>query len=283
MRAAMSLVFPKTDIVSIEKTAPEAREWERFLVTVTFLGLYGTVSPLPSFFTENIYEDDDEDAVRVREFLDLFHHRLISLFYRTWSKYRYAVQFQTSGKDDFSRRLLPLTGRAETPELEPVPRMQLLRCLGLLTQLPRSAASLEVFLSDFYDRLPVRVLQCVSRWVALKPDQKNALGERNSELGINCMPGERVLDHRGKFRIILGPLGFEAFLRFTPAGDEFKMLSSLVRLFLLDPLDFEVEVILRGDEAPRPEVSAEAPNFLGWTSWLVSGEPGEDLSVVLQA
>ncbi|MBU2550296.1 MAG: type VI secretion system baseplate subunit TssG [Proteobacteria bacterium] len=282
LRPDLSLVFPKSDLKAIEREAGTPEGLERFLVTVGFLGLYGSVSPLPTFYTESIYADDDPDAVRVRRFLDVFHHRLTSLFYRTWWKYRYTVQFEPDGQDEFSRRLLPLTGRAETPALRDVPRMELLASLGLLTQLPRSAASLERFLAAFFDHVPVRVIQCIERWVILKPDQKNALGRRNAELGLDCLAGEKVRDRRGRFRVRLGPLGFEAFLSFTPKGEQFKLLCGLVQLFVMDPLDFEVEVVLKGDEARPMQLTARAPNHLGWTSWLVSA-PGKDLSVTFKS
>jgi type VI secretion system protein ImpH len=43
-------------------------------VTTTFLGLSGAVSPLPQYLPEEVAQEDP-DAPRLREFLDLFHPR----------------------------------------------------------------------------------------------------------------------------------------------------------------------------------------------------------------
>ena len=281
LRPAMSQVFPVSDIAEIEKIHVAAEELERFRVTARFFGLYGSVSPLPIAYTEAIYEEDDPGAVRVREFLDIFHHRLLSLLYRGWLKYRYCVQFMPGGKDAFSRRLLPLTGVTESTRLRTVPQISLLRYLGLLTQLPRSAAGLKQLLTDFFDLIPVRITQFVGRRVTLKPSQRNFLGRQNCRPGKDLIIGESVLDRSGKFRITLGPVNFRTFLEFIPSGKGFKTIKDLVMLFVMDPLMFEIEVILSGDEVPEMELVPDAKSFLGWSGWLLSGK-SSDVSVVFQ-
>jgi type VI secretion system protein ImpH len=283
LRPAMNLNFPNADVVEVAvRPEPESGPSQpHYTVTAAFMGLYGVDSPLPSFFTEMIHDQEEPEAVRVRDFLDIFHHRLLSLLYRAWAKYRYEVQFLPGGQDDFSDRLKPLTGWSQAVDFSAVPRIQLLRCLGLLTQQPRSAAGLASLLTDFIADVPVRVVQCIHRWISLQPDQKNSLGRNNALLGINCLAGGRVADRSGKFRLIFGPMGYESLLKLIPNGTYFALIVGLTRLYLLDPLDFEMEMVLRREEAPLMRLCDDAPNFLGWTTWLVDG-PGDDVSVTFQ-
>ena len=107
-RPDLSLAHPSSDVSSVERiTGPDGED--RLLVETTFLGLYGTMSPLPSSYAEDVLHDHSEESL-VRGFLDIFHHRLIALFYRCWKKYRHHVQYRKGAQDEFSRRLLSLAG-----------------------------------------------------------------------------------------------------------------------------------------------------------------------------
>ena len=261
--ADVSLEFPRTDVVRMERPGGEAPGLDRYHLVVSFLSLFGTFSPLPLFYTEAVSERDDPDSARVRDFADVFHHRLVSLFYRAWTKYNHAVQYQPGGADGFTRRLLPLTGDPPDTGRDPAQKVSLIRYLGLLTNLPRSAAGLKRLLADYWDGLKVEVTQYVGRWVTLKDSQRCALGRRNSELGVNCLAGRRVRDRQGKFRVTLGPVGFKQYLEFLPSSSAYRTLLDLVRLYLIDPLDFDVEVVLRGDEVSAPPLGSRCSQLSG--------------------
>jgi len=77
---------------------------------VTFMGLYGVSSPLPSYFVDPITLKKIE-YFELKKFLDIFTHRLYSMFYRSWKKYRHYSQFQPDRPDDYTLRLLALTGQ----------------------------------------------------------------------------------------------------------------------------------------------------------------------------
>ena len=79
-------------------------------MSVTFMGLYGVSSPLPSYFTDPITLKKIE-YFELKKFLDIFTHRLYSHFYRSWKKYRHFAQFQPQRPDDYTLRLLALTGQ----------------------------------------------------------------------------------------------------------------------------------------------------------------------------
>jgi type VI secretion system protein ImpH len=250
-------------------------------MTVTFMGLYGSVSPLPAFYTEELIAGNREESNR-RDFLDLFHHRIISLLYRSWEKYRYYLQFQPGGTDRFSQwmyALVGLGGPAQREGLE-LDWERLLAYVGLLSMRSRSAPTLARIISHYFQGLPVRIQQCVERWVVIDHSQHARLGENNSSLGTDCTIGERVRDRSGKFRVCVGPLSFAVFGKYLPDGPGYRPLQDLVRFSLRDPLEFDISLTLVKDEIPDLDLAADNPCRLGWSSWL-GDHPDQDANVVL--
>lgn len=284
-RPDASLGFPASDVVSVEEIPAGEDQPARVRITTSFLGLYGSTSPLPVFYTEEMLRrDPDEDPVRA--FIDLFHHRLISLFYRCWEKYRYHIQFEGEGKDAFSRRMFGFIGlgTAGLTDRTGLPAARLIRYAGLLTQKPRSAAALEGMVSDFFGGIPVHVVQWVARWVTIQPEQRIRLGVGNNRLGVDASLGEKVLSRSAQFRVALGPMRYDAYLSFLPDGESFRMLNALIVLFLNDPLEFDIELQVHGEEILPLQLKSQGGGRLGWTTWLPTEkfEDGRAKSVVLE-
>jgi len=279
-RPDLSFAFPVSDVAAMEctRTVPP-----QFRLTTTFLGLYGTTSPLPPFYTEDLIARDDRDDP-VRAFLDIFHHRLLSLLYRAWVKYRYPVQFRVSGDDQYSKRLFAFLGlgtEAFTSSTE-LPSSRLLRYAGLLNQRPRSAAALEGLLSDAFGDLRVRIEQCTGQWVPIPPQQQAVLGrphcilEKQGKpgdafLGQQCALGEQIFGRQSSFLITLGPMSHDSFLKLSPEGDRIRLLSALVEMFTQDRFDVDIELILDGAEVPVLRLTSqdeETSCRLGHNTWL---------------
>ncbi len=274
-RPALSLAFPKAELAAIEPLS-DGNGGRQYRMEVGFLGLYGTTSPLPAFFTEDLLHEIGDDSL-VRGFLDLFHHRLLSLLYRCWEKYRYHIQFRADGRDELSRRLYCLMGIgvAEPPPGAAVQPVHLLRYLGLFSRRPRSAVALRCMLRDYFGGLPVAITQFVARTVPIPAAQRTRLGEANARLGEDLCVGERVVDRAASFRIGVGPMDLAPFQSLLPGSPGFRALETMTRLFTTDRLDFEVELILRREEVPELRLSRdESAGRLGHTTWL--GPPPTD-------
>ena len=85
IRPELSLRFPGTDITRIEKISEDP---VKYLISATFLGLYGSSSPLPTFYTEDLIEEFNDDKSIKRDFLDIINYSIYPLFFKIWSKYR---------------------------------------------------------------------------------------------------------------------------------------------------------------------------------------------------
>ena len=283
LRPNLSLGFPATDIERIGQTQ-FGDETPRWHFDVNFLGLYGPASPLPTSYTEEILNDElQNDAVSlVRGFLDLFHHRLLSLLYRGWEKYRHTVQYDPRGRDYFSSRLLLLIGAnlPWLPQQQHMPAGRLLAYAGLLTQRPRSAESLRAILQEHFPEAEVKLTQCLPRRRDIAPAQHNRLGMLNSSLGVDCSLGSSILDASGFFGVQVGPMEFENYTDFMPDRDSMTQLNELVDLYNSDGMDYEVTVVLRGEEVPGLQLGNPVRR-LGYSSWLGEGK-GPDRSVTFR-
>ncbi|MBU0617446.1 MAG: type VI secretion system baseplate subunit TssG [Planctomycetes bacterium] len=282
LRPALNLGFPCGDLEEARWLDDVGNGYLQ--VTTTFLGLYGSDSPLPAHFTEALLGEQEEDE-RVRNFIDLFHHRLLSLLYRVWKKYRYYVTFRTDGSDAISQVVRGFLGIG-TPRLDEsleISPLRLFRYVGLLSQRPRSAAGLIGQLADFFDGIDFDMEQCVGRWIWIQPNDRNSLGVEKCRLGENFLLGERIFDRSGKFRVKVGPVGFDDYAKFLPSGSAAAELAEIVRFYCEDPLEHDIEVTLRGAEVP--ETPLGEPGLLGrlsWTTWLKS-QPSKDKSVIFSA
>jgi type VI secretion system protein ImpH len=279
LRPHLDLVHPRTDIEDIRETEQPDGTY-RYHVDVTFMGLYGSSSPLPMQYTEDMIRRDEHESL-LRGFLDIFHHRLLSLFYRVWEKYRHSVQYDPSGRDYYSRRLLTLLGAAleAQPADQSLPAGKLLAYAGLLSQQPRSAESLRAAIQHHFPEGAVEIVQCKPRYAEIPASQRFALGARSCTLGSDTVLGSRVYDCSGNFEVRLGPLGLEDFLGMTPEGSSMDQLRELVDVMNSDGLDYEVTLILRGSEVPPVQLN-NTQTRLGWSSWL-GGTEGEDQTVTL--
>ncbi len=288
LRPSVGVSFPSSDIEEIEEYEDKESGDRKYLITTTFMGLYGVASPLPTYYCEEILEDEvenlnDDERSPTRDFLDIFHHRILSLLYRCWLKYRYLFQFYPDGNDETSRRFLCLIGI--DPENRnaylPVAPIALLRFAGLISQLPHSGASLETMLSAFFSGIPVSVVQCHPRWVNIPDDQRTKLGQQGCGLGEDMVMGARMLDQMGSFRVKLGPLSKKEFKSFFPVERNYSQLVFLVKFFVEMALEFDVELVLRKEDVTPVELGGEEPVYLGWNSWVLSREVMEDMSIVL--
>ena len=84
----VGLEFPATAVDSIEP--PEGPGGPADMI-VNFFGLAGIQGPLPDWVTELVIDRGRYRDSALRDFLDLFNHRLISMLYRARKKYRPAL------------------------------------------------------------------------------------------------------------------------------------------------------------------------------------------------
>jgi type VI secretion system protein ImpH len=257
LRPALTFMSQIADIESVEPPQPER---DAFQLTTTFLGLYGPNSPLPDFYTQSLIQADQERRPYAREFLDLFHHCLLSLFYRCELRYRYDIQYVREGRDELSSKIRALIGiGTENPPIN------FLRYTKLLAQYGRAAKSLQLILSDYF-KLPISIEQFVGKWIHIHPTGLSRIGKQNCRIGVDFLIGERVYDRSGTFRLSVHLQTYEQYESFLPNGDNFRALKTIVDLFQVNPLRYELELILPAEVPPSNLLGRR----IGYDSWIGS-------------
>jgi type VI secretion system protein ImpH len=107
-KVRQSLEFPPSSIHSLSADADPPR------MTVELLGLTGVQGVLPHHYTEHILARAESKDFAMAAFLDLFNHRMLSLFYRAWEKHRLPVRFQLASArkelDEFTQYMFDWIG-----------------------------------------------------------------------------------------------------------------------------------------------------------------------------
>jgi type VI secretion system protein ImpH len=267
-----SLAFAPSTLASFQPpTATSPPRLDTF-----FFGLFGPNGPLPLHLTE--YARDRERNSRdltLRRFADLFHHRMLQLFYRAWADAQPTVQHDRPGEDRFAQYVGSVCGYGldSLRGRDALPDHARLHWAGWLASPTRSAEGLERLLAGFF-RMPVRVETFCGHWIHLPDAMLSRLGGAQCALGASATLGERVWDVAGKFRIVFGPCGYGDFSRLLPGSESLERLKSLVRAWVGDSMWWDVNVILKKSEVPGTQLNARSG--LGWNTWLLGGGAKRD-------
>lgn len=271
-RTHNSLSFPASAIAELDRGENGSPS-----MAVTFMGMTGPRGVLPVGYTELAIDRQAFGDRSFSDFLDIFNHRLIELFYQAWKKHHFVVNYEEaqrkdSREDEFTGYLFDLIGMG-TQGLRrrmPVPDVALLRYAGLLAQRPLSAEALRLLLQHYFE-VPVKVEQFVGKWHALEPEEACSLGtgEASSQLGGGAVAGDAVWTLESMVRIIFGPLTADRFRGFLPDGTAFVQATGLIRWLLGSTLQFEIQDVLRREEVLPCRLGDDIDAArLGWSSWL---------------
>ena len=236
---------------------------------VLFFGLFGPNGPLPLHLTEYARERlrNHGDPTFAR-FADIFHHRLLSLFYRAWANAQPTVNLDRPETDRFAIYIGSLIGMA-TPAMrnrDSIPDHAKFHFSGRLSSVARHPEGLLAMLGEFFG-LPVAVKEFVGQWTEIPPDFRCILDEnaKAADLGLSTTIGSHVWDCQQMFAVVVGPVSFRDYLRLLPGGASLPKLVDFVRNYLADELMWELRLILRKAEAsggPAGSIRPSRPHRL---------------------
>lgn len=260
-----SLGFPGSDVLALGVNARGQYDME-----VSFLGLQGAQSPLPSYYLEALAHESAHQEGTASDFLNFFNHRLLTLMHRSWRKYRHYVRYQNDARDGFSAAVFALVGlsdsnlRGETP----INWSKMLAYAGLLAGRSRSPDVVIGIVSHCFDLAQVDIQEWVQRWVDIPLDQRSRTGLSGMTLGEDMVAGERVADVQGKFALCLRGLSLDRFRDFLPDGQEHQSLKTLVSFVLREPLAYDLELELLESEVKPMRLGSAGSCQLGWTTFV---------------
>lgn len=262
------LEFPASDVSAV---LPPTQDGDPYTMRVPFLALAGVQGPLPRVYTERMLGNKARNTP-LRAFLDIFHHRLASIFYRARKKRRIPLEGRTPEESIAAPMLRSIAGLG-TPGLAnrmAVPDRAMLRYASVVALRPRSALGLQAMLTSYFG-VRVRVDQFVGRWRALEPEDRTTIGAyrgTSNVLGSNAVLGTHVWDQSGAVKVVVGPLTARQYRDFLPTGSALQPFKDMVQLYCGPELDVEIDLVLHTREDARSKLERQGPPALGWTSWL---------------
>uniref|UniRef100_UPI003F51FC2D type VI secretion system baseplate subunit TssG n=1 Tax=Burkholderia semiarida TaxID=2843303 RepID=UPI003F51FC2D len=275
------LGFPAGEMAAVEfdDEHPEAPP----TVRTTFMGLYGVDAAMPSHMIDEIVlREEGHEAVEA--FLDPFNHRMATLLYRAWKKYRYPERFQAGGVDDYSRSLLCLAGFGwgDKPLRAGLPDSRMLALLGLLIQRTRTSEGLAGVVALAAPGADVRVDEF---WAvttssgrpkpltSAKPDADVLSNGKRGGLGGGYVLGRRLAYRSRAVRVTLRPVDERQAQDLLPGARLHREVMAFIQLYVGVKADVHLRMEVSSRFVPHPTVGVEhagpAPR-LGWTTVLPS-------------
>src|SRR5262249_53829915 len=229
------------------------------VMVINFMGLYGPSGVLPLYYTDMVIQKIRQREPGLRDFYDIFNHRIVSLFYQAWEKYRFAIGYERrtasearllaaprAAVDDaaavpreriewdvFSHHLLDLIGlgtRGLQNRLE-VRDESLMFYSGLLSLHTRPVAALRRILWDYFD-VPVEIEQFIGAWHGLDESDQCIFDrslDASEQLGMGAIVGDEIWNQQSGLRIKIGPVGLDRYMDFLPTGTAYRPLQSLAK------------------------------------------------------
>jgi type VI secretion system protein ImpH len=286
-----SPIFAAAGLDKIDEDVDQVDENLSWRVWVNFMGLVGASGTLPPSYTEMMLQYLRNKDTALQEFLRIFEHRSIQLFYRAWKKYSFPVNFEqaalTHDGSDVEKLLLSLIGARPSRDHQQVPENLTLFYGGHFYAKSRNAVALQQILSDYF-QVGIEVVQFQGEWIGLEQGTRSklgagTLGSANNCLGINLLAGARVWQCQHKFRVIVGPLSQQELSDFLPGSPNktFIKLCNVIRRFVDAHLIFDVQLRLKRDEVPILTLNTKNPSQLGFNSWLFKNKFTDDVSDVV--
>ncbi|MGY8749453.1 MAG: type VI secretion system baseplate subunit TssG [Pirellulales bacterium] len=260
------------------RSAGFSRSTDKFELSCNFLGLFGPQGALPFELTEFAMDRqrDFRDDTFV-SFLDCFHHRMLSFFYRAYATTEPTIQYDAPEKDRFRFYVGSFAGiNSETlTDRDEMPDLVKLHFAGHLGQQNHHADGLQSIVSGFF-KLPVKINEFVGSWLEIPVENRLELGcsRQTGTLGVATTLGEKIWECQQTIRLVIGPVDLDEYLKFLPGEEYLLQLLAILKNYIGLALNWEVQVLVKRESVPSAQLGNNCQ--LGWSSWLAGDVPQSD-------
>jgi type VI secretion system protein ImpH len=259
-------------------------------IDVRFFGLFGPNGPLPYHLTEYARQREMHHAdASFARFADMFHHRLLLLFYRAWAQAQPTAGLDRPDEDRFGAYVGSLIGLG-LPELlkrDAAPDHAKLHFAGVFSRQVRNADGLASVLGGFLRR-SVKIEQFAGTWMGLADTERTRIGRVASRrssptavLGGGAVLGKMVWDRQHNFRVHIGPLDRDVFESLLPGGTALPAVSALIEQYVGMEFGWDLCLALKPDQV-RPCRLGQSGR-LGWSTWLTQQNRQKPVSISLSS
>ncbi|BAN22094.1 type VI secretion system baseplate subunit TssG [Caballeronia insecticola] len=258
-----SLAFAPREIASVGQADG------RLKIKLLSLGMLGPNGPLPIHVTEIARDrEQSRNDTTTTDFFDIFHHRAFALFYRAWASAQSAAGLDRVDDERFSFYIACLSGQDHNEmRYRALPSHARLAASAHLVRESRNPDGLRSTLAHYFG-VPVEIQEYVFHWIDIEREDQGRMGHagNGARMGHGAMLGRVAPDRQHRFRIVIGPVDLESYLRFTPKGSDLPHLVEWVRAFVGKELEWELELRINPDSAPPAQMGGKQQ--IGWSGWL---------------
>ena len=265
VRPLLSFEFPTSDIAEISRFNIDDKSG--YQITATFLGLYGASSPLPNFYTENLFRDQFEDNPLTRDFIDIFNNHLYQLYFKIWNTHSLAYQIYEANNTNYLSYIYSLGGLDYIKHLIPE-KFNMLRYVGIMGHMPRSALGLKVLLSNILEIPQIEIYQCCKKIISIPFEQRLLLGQSANLLGDNAHLGEQVASASDAFLVKIGPIDYAVYKKIVPGTNQFRLINQIIGFYINEPLTWDIEITINSQDLSGICLGNPDWSGLGRNTWL---------------
>lgn len=292
-RAAIAAHFQAASVLHADLAPPESQS--PVTLDTTFLAAAGAQGVLPAHYTTLILQRLKDGDTALKDFLDLFHHRLVTALVRAWERHSPVAVLRGNADappgaapaeaqiDLFTRCIQALTNHKRYATATDYDRNVLLYYSGVFQDRRRPSGSLAAVLEDYFG-VKARIDEFHPVLTRLRLEHRWRLpgslssGHAGAKLGQGILLGEAVQVVQTSFLVRIGPLRRDQFGAYLPEGVHFPPLNQLIRHFVGFEFVFAIQLLLRAEEAPEFRLGGTGPGArLGWETWLLSAPSQRDV------
>jgi type VI secretion system protein ImpH len=231
----------------------------------SYWGMFGINGALPNHLTEYAIERNYRLKDKtLAEFVDIFHHRFISLFYRAWADAEPTVSHDRPENDTFRQRINTFSGEMPVQQDTFNQNQNIHQYLsGLFSHKNRSSKVLSQLLSESL-HLDVRIAEFQGCWYDIEPAEKIQLGSNNATLGMDSIIGERTYQRSFNFTINIGPIDYAQYIALLNNKQRIKSIVAITQKAVGQEYQFSINVILKAYQTQPCRLGSAQ---LGINSW----------------
>ncbi|WLQ17116.1 type VI secretion system baseplate subunit TssG [Hahella aquimaris] len=263
-----------------DKSLASRDQWS---MAVNFWGLVGSRGVLPFHYRDLILQRLRQKDKSMKHFFDLLDHRTLSLFYRSWKKYRIPLTFEANhqldpkyNRDRHAEMIKGLMGLASMRSAKFYqPSGDIFNVAGLMSRGVCSAEALSQAIRQHFG-LKVSILHFRGQWRRMPDDVQTRLGGSrfpgvNHCLGQQAILGEKTWSVQNRFTVHFDDIDYPRFLSIVSGTEILGAMYKLIRTMAGVALDFDLSLKVRQDRLPNSQLAhPTAPPLLGWNSKLFS-------------
>lgn len=218
----------------------------QFCLYVNFLGLFGSSTPLPVYYTEELIGDYVDDNYSTTDFIAAINEPIYRIYDQAKNKYRIFQQLVEHHPINLIERLFAFVGGSiESIRNNFNDPFDLLPYLGIFSMFPRSKEGLATILRSELVNCDIVIDEFVSSIQDVPECQIMQLGITNSVLGEVCYLGNKIKCIDGTIRVNVQCKNENDFISLMPDGLMYKKISGIFKVYFIDRVNVIFHVVMK--------------------------------------